>query len=267
MDDQLLPRDALHPPLTEAGEALLGVLHQAQSIDRDPDLDTVNKESRLRSLEEAFNGWAPPDGLEKPVAALRDYTAANGIAAHHVRHLLQARIKVAGGFHCRSWSDLLVFCSFAAAPIGRFLLEAAGEDTPVARPALEALFTARLILFFVRDCKRDYGERDRLFLPEDWFKEASISPDRLTSSAAVGQTRAVLDRVLDATDHLLREAVPLPTLIEDRGLRQTAAEILYRTQMLSMALKRRDPLAGAVEPGWWEKTIWRLKSYLIGLLK
>ena len=246
---RLMP-SALRPHL----QAFLGFTRTAARIVENPLVAAPEKRRRLEALEAALDGTdsdGDDDDLARTGRALRDSLLATGVPFEPARHLLQAFVKDAMGVRFRSWSDLLMYYRYSAAPVGRYLLALTGEDDPRAGPAADALCMALQLLKRVRDAKWDYAERGRVYLPEDWLRDALITPNRLNSAAAQGQVRAVLDRALDGVDRLLLDARPLPSALRSLRYRIDAAVILCLAAQWARHLRRRDPLAHRLRLGLW----------------
>jgi hypothetical protein len=79
-------------------------------------------------------------------AALREALDARNLPVDHARHLLQAFVRDATQRRYATWSDLMLYCSYSAAPVGRYLLDLHGEssDGYPASDALVAAFTREL---------------------------------------------------------------------------------------------------------------------------
>ena len=228
------------------------------------------KLARLLALEAALTGgesalWS----TESQVVAigLRDSLRATGIPADHIRHILQALRRDTRGHVCVGWHDLLVYCRFAAAPIGRSMLQLVGEDqVRCGRPA-DALCCGLRILRQLRDCEDPTIRFNRLCVPRQFLDDAMITPAYLRAPSAKGQTRAVLDRVLDGVERLLADAAPLPGLIHDRGLTIHAAIVLCRARKLVGRFRQRDPLRERVGLTSWQRTLCRWLGTLRGLAR
>ena len=85
------------------------------------------------------------------------------------------------------------------------------------------------------------------------MRDASISSGHLNAPAARGQTRAVLDRVLDGVDALLIEAGRLPSLVKSRRLRLYVSVVLCRARKLAARFRLRDPLREKVGLSRWQR--------------
>ena len=149
--------------------------------------------------------------------------------------------------HLSDWDDLRVHLQGAATPTVDIV---SARLRPDGRPAAEALAEALLLMEILRDAKQDWTEHHTLFLPLSWFHDAALSPERLGSASACGQTRAVLDRGLDGVDHLLVDAASLPDAAADPEHRRNLALILCLAARMARRLRHRDPLNRTVRLGW-----------------
>ena len=229
----------------------------ADDIADHPTLAAPEKLRRLEAVDAVLTGRVDAskgDTAQEAAQQVRTMFAARGLAIEHARHLLQAFRADALNRPCRTWSDLLTYCRYSAAPVGRFVLELHGEAHS-ARPAAEALCSALQILNHVQDCRADWHDLRRLYIPHAWLDEAQIEPDALLAPQASPALRRVLDRVLDGVDRLHQIADPLPRLVADRGLRMQAIAVLMLSRRLARRLRRRDPLAGRVGVSSFEKAI------------
>jgi phytoene/squalene synthetase len=242
----------------------------ADSITDNAFLSLREKRARLIALEGALDGsvealWSAEAGAV--AASLRASLGQTGISPEHARHVLQAFQRDADGYVSATWPDLLVYCQFAAAPIGRYMLELSGEDvSSCGRPA-DALCAALRILKQLRDAEDPTVRFNRLCIPRQFLDDAWITPAHLRAPSAKGQTRAVLDRVLDGVDQLLVQAAPLPSLIQSRGLAMHTAIVLCRARKLAARFRRLDPLRERVGLTSWQRTLCRWYGTLCGLVR
>jgi farnesyl-diphosphate farnesyltransferase len=210
-------------------------------------MTSETKVSRLQVLDAVLLGGEPSadDEAQRAASALRGVFHERGLSIDHPRHLLQAFLADAVNRSCRGWSDLLAYCRYSAAPVGRFLLDLHGEPRD-AWPASDALCAALQILNHLQDCQDDWRRLRRLYVPSDWLAAAGLGADALLMSRASPALRGVLDRVLDGVDQLNVTATPLPASIGQRGLRMEAAAIVAISRKLARKLRRRDPLVRRV---------------------
>jgi len=225
--------------------AFYAFVRTADDIADAPDLDSATKLARLAVLDRALGGDPAASTLAPVAVALRQSLAETGIGAEHAAHMLQAFRRDASLAPTRSWSDLLTYCRYSAAPAGRYLLALHGEGRD-ALPASDALCAALQILNHLQDCGADYQRLGRIYLPADWLRQAGLGTEALAGSRTDPRLRTVLDRTLQGVAKLLATARPLPGLIRDPGLRREAAVILAIARALARKLARRDPLQGRV---------------------
>lgn len=215
----------------------------ADDIADNPAFSPEYKLTRLDALERALGG-APAEAAEGH--ALRAAVAGDETLLGHAALLLQAFRRDAVSDHCRDWGDLMTYCRYSAAPVGRFLLDLHGESSETGPPA-DALCAALQVLNHLQDCGVDYRALGRVYIPRDWLQIEGVAPDAFAGERAEPDLRAVLDQVLDQVDGLLDLAHALPGRIANRRLRIQAAITLAMAERLSALLRRRDPLAETVK--------------------
>jgi squalene synthase HpnC len=228
----------------------------ADDVADHPRLDAAEKLQQLDVLDAILRGEPADhaDPAQDAAAALRRDFADRRLTLEHARHLLQAFRADAQNRPCRSWSDLLAYCRYSAAPVARFVLELHGESA-AARPPAEALCAALQILNHLQDCQADWRDLGRLYIPQEWLDAAGVAPAALLASHATPALRRVLDKILDGVDRLHMAAAPLPRLIADRGLRMEATAVLHLSRRLATRLRRRDPLGGRVGISKFDKAL------------
>ncbi len=215
----------------------------ADDIADSPTLAADDKLRRLDRMAAVLDGAASGDS---PAAlAMRESLAATGVTAQHCHDVLHAFRQDATKLRYRDWDDLMEYCRYSAAPVGRQLLDLHGE-TRDAWPASDALCAALQVLNHLQDCADDYRNLDRVYLPLSDLGEAGCPLEALSAPAASPALRQVLDRLLDRTEALIADASDLPPLVAARGLRWESATIVALAARLARRLRRGDPLAGRV---------------------
>ncbi|MEE9141012.1 MAG: squalene synthase HpnC [Alphaproteobacteria bacterium] len=211
-----------------------------------PNLAPADKVARLDGFEAAITGkviGAP--GFEK-ADRLRKSLRETGVSAVHCVDLVSAFKQDATKLRYRNWDELMDYCNRSAAPVGRYLLDLHGEEKDGYRPA-DALCNALQVINHLQDCKADYLNLDRVYLPLDWMGAAGVTVADLGAGEASPGLREVLDRTLDAVDELLVVARQLPSCLKSRRLAMESSTILRIAERLSELLRRRDPVAERVE--------------------
>lgn len=210
-----------------------------------PALEPTDKIARLDAFGAALDGGTGADPVLAKAHRLRQSLAGTGVSARHCHDLIAAFKQDAVKLRYRNWGELMGYCNLSAAPVGRHLLDLHGE-APVAYPAADALCNALQVINHLQDCKADYRNLDRVYLPLDWMAEAGADVAELDAPRASPALRAVLDRALDGVAELLAAAGPLPLGLKSPRLAMEATVILCIAERLTALLRRHDPLAERV---------------------
>jgi farnesyl-diphosphate farnesyltransferase len=218
----------------------------ADDIADSPLLAAADKLRRLDRMAEILDGAQSGDSESPAARAMRESLAATGVTARHCHDVLHAFRQDAVKLRYRDWDDLMEYCRYSAAPVGRQLLDLHGERR-AAWPASDALCAALQVLNHLQDCAADYRALDRVYLPLADLDAAGSEVEALSAPAASPGLRRVLDTLLDRTDSLIATARGLPPQVGARGLRWESAVIVALAARLARRLGRGDPLAGRVK--------------------
>jgi hydroxysqualene synthase len=216
----------------------------ADDIADNPALSAVEKIRRLDHMAAVLDGAVSGDAAA--AAAMRESLAMTGTTAQHCHDLLRAFRLDAEKRRYRDWDDLMDYCRYSAAPVGRQLLDLHGESS-TAWPASDALCAALQVLNHLQDCALDYVRLDRVYLPQADLAAAGIGVAALAAGASGAGLRHVLDALLDRTAVLVDRAYGLPPHVRAFGLRCECAVIAALAARLLRRLRAADPLAGRVE--------------------
>jgi farnesyl-diphosphate farnesyltransferase len=237
----------------------------ADDIADSSDLTAEEKTALLKRMDDTLLGNGTIDEVTQHAAKHALSAADTDVTIDHARHLLQAFTMDATKQRYRNWSALINYCLYSAAPVGRYLVDLHGcDDKP--KKATDALCIALQILNHLQDCKDDYLEIDRVYIPEDMLKAQNIDVTALKADYASVELRAVLDAVLDRTDELLKHARTGPKQISHRGLRLETAVIIAIAEKLLEKLRYNDPIAGRVELTKMQKALCALKGIWRGMV-
>jgi hydroxysqualene synthase len=215
----------------------------ADDIADNPNLAPDDKIRRLGRMAAVLDG-APGDDAPA-AAAMRQSLRATGITAQHCHDVLRAFRQDAVQRRYGDWDELMSYCRYSAAPVGRQLLDLHGESRST-WPASDALCAALQVLNHLQDCGEDYRRLDRIYLPLADLAACDSSVEALAAPAASPGLRHVFDLLLDRTDSLVANARALPRGVAAWGLRAECAVIVALAARLLARLRRGDPLAGRV---------------------
>lgn len=216
----------------------------ADDIADHPELTPEDKIARLDLMEDVLLGVAT--GGAPSATRLRASLAETGVDPSHATDLLIAFRQDATKGRYADWSELMTYCSYSAAPVGRYVLSLHGESTAT-WPASDALCSSLQVLNHLQDCARDLADLDRCYIPLTLLEREGASVDDIRRAACTRGLRRVIDRMLAATEELNRGATALPTLTRSRRLSAETAIIHRLACRLTARLRREDPLATRVK--------------------
>lgn len=234
----------IRPDLRPHVHAYYRWARMADDIADNPALAPQDKVARLDLMEVVLKDSARHD---VPVAAdMRESLKATHVPEVDCTDLLIAFRWDATKLRYDDWADLMKYCRYSASPVGRYLLDVHGED-PAGKHYSDALCDALQVINHLQDCKEDYLEMNRVYVPVDHLQAEGIGVEALAEPAASPALRRVLDRLLDETDELMKRARKLPAALRDTRLRCESATIVRLADTLIAHLRRRDPLAERVK--------------------
>jgi len=215
----------------------------ADDIADNPALAPAEKIRRLDRMAAVLDG--EPGSDSPAAAAMRQSLLATEMTAQHCRDVLRAFRQDAEKRRYRDWDELMDYCRYSAAPVGRQLLDLHGEGRST-WTASDALCSALQVLNHLQDCVEDYRRLDRVYLPLDDLAAAGIGVEALEAPTAGAPLRRVFDVLLDRTAILVATARGLAPGVAAAGLRRECAVIVELAGRLLGRLRRGDPLAARV---------------------
>jgi farnesyl-diphosphate farnesyltransferase len=234
---------AIRPDLRAHVHAFYKFARNADDIADSAVLSPAEKIARLDVMEAVLTGESEADAPS--AAGLRASLAECGVSSIHARELLIAFRQDAVKNRYASWAELMEYCRYSAAPVGRHVLDLHGESQAT-WPASDALCAALQVLNHLQDCAGDLRDLDRCYLPQDWMAESGATTDDLARGETMPSLRAVFDRMLAETEALNQQARALPALVRARRLRVETAVIAALARRLTLRLQG-DPLATRVK--------------------
>lgn len=216
----------------------------ADDIADSTELPAADKLARLGTMEDVLLGQQVngSPSAEK----LRESLARSGVPAIHARELLVAFRQDVTKNRYETWDELLAYCRYSAAPVGRYMLDLHGESHNT-WDASDALCASLQVLNHLQDCAKDLINLDRCYVPQEWLQAQGLTTDALAGAVTSPALRLVFNQMLTATEALNRRAADLPRLVKSRRLRMECAIICHLAQRLTNLLKQGDPLASSVK--------------------
>ncbi len=184
------------------------------------------------------------------------------ISAVHGERLWQAFWQDTEKMRYNNFAEVIDYCKLSAAPVGRAVLEMAGEKHANIL-ASDALCIALQLLNHLQDVRSDYLKRKRCYLPQDWLAEFGLSDKVLRKAATGKKLRKIFDRWLDEVDKLLLIAGKLPRSIKQRRLRWEVRIIIAMAHELSRKLRKNDPMRYKVRLSKVERFFAAIGAFLV----
>ena len=217
----------------------------AREADDIADHEHMPSDEKLRLLNEMDDQLQGAPG-QGSAARVREVLAGTEVPLDHCRDVLVAFKRDAVTARTQDWADLMEYCRYSAAPVGRFLLDLHGESRAT-WAAGDALCAALQVLNHLQDCRQDFIQLNRVYVPQDLLEQAGLTVEDLRKSQAGSSLRGVLNQMLDLTERLVDTARTLPPQVKNRGLRCEVAVIVAVAERLLDKLRDQDPLAQRVE--------------------
>ena len=178
--------------------------------------------------------------LDKMIAKFKELPSGK----KYSRNLLKAFMMDASNKKYKNWNDLLYYCKFSANPVGRFVIDAVNERKNIEKiyEASDSLCTALQIINHIQDCKKDFKELNRVYIPESFFKKYSLDKKILRKSKSEENFKRLKIEIIDNVLTSLRKTKLGLLEIQSWRLRKETLIILNIAKRLCNLLKIKDPL-------------------------
>jgi squalene synthase HpnC len=230
---------ARHRPLVLA---FYRVARLSDDVADHPGLSPAEKLRRLDAVEASLTGVAE---AVPAAVALKRALGERGLSDRHMLDLLTAFRRDAVQTRYADWDELMDYCRYSAAPVGRFVLDVHGEARTT-WTASDALCAALQVINHLQDCGKDYRDLDRVYVPLDALESAGVDVRALGETKAGPALRGVVARLAGRTAGLLAVARPLAGQVSDLRLALEIGVIQTLAESLTRRLMVRDPLSEPV---------------------
>lgn len=209
------------------------------------DNPALSPDAKLERLDEMAAGLRVDGPLTKP-RRLAKTLHETGVSATHAHAMLSAFRQDAVKQRYETMDELWDYCDRSACPVGRFLVDLHGEDRGCYRGA-DALSAVLQVLNHVQDCKKDFVEMDRVYLPLEVLSAHGARVDELGAAAITPPLRRALNDMLEGCACRMSDARKLAAQIKDRRFAAETRVIVSLAQRLRERLAQQDPVAGRVK--------------------
>jgi hydroxysqualene synthase len=228
----------IHPHFRAPILAFYEFVRVADDIADHAELAPERKLELLDRLEGSLLGRndADPEGVR-----LAAVLAERSLTPRHAQDLLDAFRLDVTKLRYANWDELMHYCSLSAMPVGRYVLDVHGESRAT-WPASDAICAALQIINHIQDCRSDFRDLDRVYIPLDSMALAGTNVQALDAPRASPELLACLHKLAARTAGLLRDGYPLPDQIRDFRLSLEISVIHRLAWSLVHTLMARDPL-------------------------
>lgn len=224
---------------------VLAFYRVARKADDIADHATASQAEKLAALETLRACLKGENDGDADTVVLRKVLAERDITDQHMLDLLEAFRRDVTKLRYDDWDDLMDYCRYSASPVGRFVLDVHGEKQSL-WPLSDALCNALQVINHLQDCKKDYRDLDRVYMPLDALNAQGLEAAALGDEKASPQLRDMLAGLAERTMELLDEAEPFASAIADTRLAYEVAVIHGLAKSLTRRLMVRDPLSERV---------------------
>src|SRR6516165_8909419 len=201
----------IHPRHREAILAFYDFVRTADDIADHASLAASDKLDLLGRLESGLLGGNDADAAAVRLRAALD---RHGLSPKHAQDLIAAFKLDVTKLRYRDWDDLIAYCSLSAMPVGRFVLDVHGESRST-WPANDALCAALQIINHLQDCKDDYHNLNRVYIPQDALAASGSGAEALGGDCASPALLECLHKLAARTGVLLSESDGFAAAIGD----------------------------------------------------
>jgi squalene synthase HpnC len=217
----------------------------ARTADDVADHPLASEAEKLALLEGLRATLAGESDREPTALALRRALGERDLSPEHGLDLLEAFRRDVAKRRYATWDELMDYCRYSAAPVGRQVLEIHGEARAT-WAASDALCAALQVINHLQDCADDRRDLDRVYIPEAELAAAGTSIAALDAGQASPALKSVISSLATRTLGLLADARPLAAQVRDPRLRMEVVFIHRLAEDLAQRLTTRDPLSERV---------------------
>jgi len=242
---------------------ILAFYNFVRTADDIADHATLSPQTKLDLLDRLGAGLVGENGEDAVAVHLRDALAERALSPKHAQDLLAAFKLDVTKLRYRDFDDLIGYCSLSAMPVGRFVLDVHGESRST-WPANDALCAALQIINHLQDCKDDYRNLDRVYVPLDLLAAHGAGVAALGAAQASPALLAGLHSLAQRTERILSESDAFAQSIDDRRLSLEVSVINTLAHRITRLLIARDPLSERVHLSVPAVAGWTLAGIVTG---
>lgn len=231
----------------------------ADDIADNPELMPENKLKALDDAEAAFYGRPEKAEICPEAYDLGKLFQKENLDYRLYTDLLTAFRRDAQNQKIEIWEQLLDYCRYSAAPVGRFMLAIHDESPSTYMPA-ETLCAVLQIVNHLQDLKYD-ALQGRFYLPEQMMAEYGVKNTDLFLTESSENLRQLTAEICRRLRAMLQDAAILPSIIRSKRLKAELGIIFSLTNSMLKRIEKYDVLSTEVK---LSKSDWA-KAFCLGI--
>jgi squalene synthase HpnC len=152
--------------------------------------------------------------------ALRETIERHAIEQQPFADLIRAFVQDQRVSRYETYEQVLDYCVYSANPVGRLVLHLGGYRDDDRRRLSDATCTALQLANHWQDVRRDFEERDRIYLPADSMVRHGYGYEALAQDIAAGRSsegfRSMMAELVDRAEALFEQGSPLVDTLDRR---------------------------------------------------
>ena len=227
---------------------ILAFYNFVRTADDIADHATLKESEKLRLLDLLEAELLGKGDTQPEAVNLRRALAERWMPPRHALDVLIAFRMDVTKLRYENWDEVVHYCRYSAMPVGRFMLDVHGESTST-WAASDALCAGLQINNHLQDCRKDFRNLNRVYLPRDALAAAGASVEELGGERAPAPLLQCLHALAVRTEALLNESKSLSADVRDFRLGCEISVIQAFADKIVRLLKARDPLSQTVHLG------------------
>ena len=213
-----------------------------------PSLSSQEKIERLNRIESIFLGYEKNDCPKELlfIKELREIFNQESLDTSLFTDLLVAFKQDSRGYIYETWEQLLEYCSYSAAPVGRFMLAIHDENMSTYLPA-GVVCAVLQIVNHVQDIKYDATVQNRIYVPKSLLQKFQVAETDLSAEHASENLKNLVNDMCQTMQDMLKDVAVLPSIIRSLRLRMQVCVIFSLTNIMLQKLKKADILQRQVK--------------------
>ncbi len=170
-------------------------------------------------------------------------------AKKYSRNLLKAFKLDAKKKRYKNWSELIFYCKYSANPVGRFFIDLSYQknkkniyNKEKILKSSDNLCTSLQIINHLQDCKKDFQNLNRVYLPISLFNKYSVDIKNLNSNKSSKKFEKLKNEIVSNVELLLSNSIDGLKLIDIWKLKKETLVIFNIAKRLCFLIKNNDPL-------------------------